>query len=181
MIRLRHLRILRTAVLVISSLFVIGACGEAPPKNTAAQDLLPNPAGYQVNNVLDIQDAIAKLAGVSALAAAQPQVTALVAAANSLTQCYQKAGAVEGRTYVKIADPFKAGVLFIVNRNLLADPNLLLACVAPRVGLRAEALQPCAKVYTLRKDNNEFYIAYAATDQEVCTTLCSALQGCTSQ
>jgi hypothetical protein len=159
---------------------LVAGCGQNTPDPTAA-NMMPNLPDYAVVEATDIQDAIAKVAGAASLAALQPQVTALIAGVSGLAKCYQDAGAAQGRAYINKQDPTLAGFVVIVNRNVLLNPATLLNCVAPRAsGLAAPAaaFQPCAKVYTLGKDNNEFYIAYAATNPTLCTAFCSQLQGC---
>jgi hypothetical protein len=163
-------------VLAICAL-TLSACSQ-PPKDTSAASMLPNLAGYTISDVADLRDAIAKVAGGSALLTGQPELTALVAGVNGLVSCYQKAGAIEGRTYVKNADPTTAGVLIIANRNALTNPANIVSCVAPGMGAQSIMIQPCAKVYTLDKDNNQFYIAYAGTNNEMCSAFCSNLGGC---
>ncbi len=167
------------AYLLLMALLV-AACGQAATTEPSAAALMPNLPGYQTADTLDIQDTITKIAGATSLGAGHPELTGLIAGINSLVACYQKAGAVQGRTYVNNADPTKAGIVVIVNRNAVTDPNTFINCVLPQgPSLRAAQLQPCAKAYTLDKDNNQFYIGYAATNPEVCQAFCSALQGCT--
>ncbi|MBX3066142.1 MAG: hypothetical protein U0528_07325 [Anaerolineae bacterium] len=171
---------LMAMLLVFAALFA--ACNNTGGvKDTSAANLMPAPAGYSITNTIDIQDTITKIAGATALGAGQPQLTAMVAAANEIAKCYQKAGAIEGRVYLKQVEPTKAGAVIIINRNLVSDPNLFLGCV----GLGnselsgAQGLTPCAYAYTLPLNNNEYYIGYVGTDVEVCHAVCSGLQGCT--
>jgi hypothetical protein len=170
----------RALTFMLIAVLVVG-CAQNTTDSTAA-NMMPNLSYYTGIQATDIQDAIAKVAGAASLAALQPQVTALIAGVSSLAKCYQDAGAVQGRAYVNNSDPTLAGFVVIVNRNVLLSPTTLLNCVAPRApaGLSAPAaaIQPCAKVYTLSKNNNEFYIAYAATNPDLCTAFCSALEGC---
>ncbi len=159
---------------------ILSACGQGTPEPSAAA-LMPNLPGYDVTDTLDIQNAISKAAAVASLGAQQPELTALIAGVNNLVNCYQQAGAVQGRTYVNHTDILKSGVVVIVNRNVVTDPNLFVNCVLPQAGprLAPTLIQPCGKTYTLDKDNNQFYIGYAATNPEVCAAFCAALQGCT--
>jgi hypothetical protein len=158
---------------------LLSACGQqAVTKEPSAAALMPNLAGYQVSDTTNIQDAITKIAAGGAALAGQPELAALVAGVNSIVACYQKAGAIESRAYVNTADVTKAGIVVIVNRNALTDPSTFINCVVPSSGLRAAVIQPCGNAYTLDKDNNQFYIGYAATNPEVCQAFCSALQGC---
>jgi hypothetical protein len=161
-------------------LALLSACGGlGVTKEPSAAALMPNLADYQVSDTANIQDAITKILGVASLGAGQPELAALVAAVNGLVSCYQKAGAIEGRTYVNKSDVSLAGVIVIVNRNSITDPNTFVNCVFPSGGPRT-AVQACGKAYVLNKDNNQFYIGYAATSPQVCQTFCSALQGCTA-
>jgi hypothetical protein len=173
---------MRVASLIVILGLVVSACDGLgqPARDDSAANLMPSPAGYTVVNTLDIQDTLAKLSGGAALAAASPQVTALIAAANAVAKCYQQAGAVEGRVMYKNAEPIKAGAIVIINRNKALDPATLVQCagsVGPNVAGVA-ALKPCAKAFTLQKDNNEFYVAFVGSDTEVCTAMCSSIQGC---
>lgn len=168
-------RFLRGPVIV---LLALAACGQPGGTDTTAASLMPQLPDYNTMDTLDIQDAITKLAGAASLGAGQPEITALVAGANGLTACYQRAGAIQGRAFVNKADPTKAGVVVIINRNRLTDPVLFLSCVAPPGAMGVMSIQPCAKAYTLKRDNNEFYIGYVATNEDVCSTFCSSLQGC---
>jgi hypothetical protein len=167
--------------LVLIIVMVAGCGGGASVRDSTAGDMMPNLSGYTITNTLDIQTAIANVVGAASLAAAQPQITGLIAAVSGLARCYQEAGAVEGRVYISREDPFLAGVIVIINRNQLLNPAVLTNCIGG--GGRQMApladIQPCARVYTLQRDNNEFYIAYVATNPEVCTAFCSGLPGCT--
>lgn len=173
---------IRMAMLVVAVLLVAGCGSGAVMRDDTAANLMPNLPGFSSQSTLDLQDAIAKIAGVASLAAAQPEITAVIAAASSLARCYQEAGAVEGRVYTRDADPLQAGLILIVNRNQLTNPALLSNCIfgqesGPSI-MAQSAIQPCANVYSLPRDNNEFYIAYVGTDPSVCAEFCSALQGC---
>jgi hypothetical protein len=179
----RYGTIIRIAVLVLIAAVIFSACGQGNvTKEPSAAALMPSLAGYSVYNTLDLQDAMAKVAGAASLGSGNPELTALVAGVSGLSSCYQKAGGIEGRAYINQADISKAGIVVVVNRNVVTDPNTFLSCVSPRRALapnNTQAQQPCAKTYTLNKDNNQYYIGYAATNSEVCQAFCAALQGCT--
>lgn len=176
----RLLTSMRMVALIAVASLVVSACDSLQPaKDDSAANLMPNIAGYTVVNTLDIQDTLSKIAGTSALLTGNPAFAAMVTAANEVSKCYQKAGAVEGRVYYGQADPSKVGAIVIINRNKVLDPALMLNCVGGREGISgAQSIQPCVKAYTLKKDNNEFYIGYVATDPEVCSAFCTSLEGC---
>src|SRR5258708_6975094 len=90
---------------------LLNACTTAANKDTSAASLMPNLTDYNVDNTLNIQDAIAKFASATTLAAGQVEISAAVTTANGLLTCYQNAGAIEGRTYVNKVDPLKAGLV----------------------------------------------------------------------
>jgi LemA protein len=71
-----------------------------------------------------------------------------------------------------------------ISPKALSDPANFANCVLGSAqGASAErpAIQPCTKSYTLKKDDNEFYIAFLATTQEMCQAFCSRLEGCAEQ
>jgi hypothetical protein len=167
------------------ALLALSACSQAPTKEPSAAALMPNLADYTTVDTLSIQDAVAKVAGAGSLGAGQPELTAAIAGVSNLVACYQKAGAIEGRVYVQTTNPTNTGIVIIVNHNVLTDPNTFAQCALPKFSAAAaqpgknQPPQPCTKAYTLDKDNNQYYIAYVATNQTVCAAFCSALQGCT--
>ena len=170
----------RSLIALILTTTILSACGQ-PTKEPSAAALMPNLPDYSIADTVDIQSAIGKVASVTSLAAAHPELAGLIAGINNLLTCYQNAGAIQGRAYVNKADALKAGIVVIINRNAVSDPNTFLNCVAPggARALRAAQIQPCAKAYTLDTAGNQYYIGYAATDAEVCQAFCSSLQGCT--
>src|SRR5215813_10350255 len=145
---------IRAFVIELVLLLVLNACGTANiTQEPSAAALLPNLTDYQMTDTLDIQDAVAKVAGVASLGAAQPELTAAIAAVSGVLSCYQQAGAIKGRTYVNKANILQAGVIVVINKNLVSDPTLLVNCALPRRAAAAPTtgttLQPCAKSYTL--------------------------------
>ena len=175
--------LIRVCVVALVAFTVAACSGLAPTKEPTAGNMMPNLADYNINDVQNIQDAIAKLTSAASLVSGQPEVTAAIAGLSSVVSCFQSAGAIQGRTYVNKSNPLYSGVVLIVNKNVLTDPQTWVNCTIPRrsaaVPQGGIQLSPCAKTYTLNKDNNTFYVAYAATDQRVCSAFCSALEGCT--
>src|SRR5689334_4372985 len=100
---------IRGVVCVTICTLTLVACAPGVTKDTSAENLLPNLPDYEVSDTTNIQDAIAKVAGGAALVAGQPEAAALVAGVSTLVNCYQQAGAIEGRTYVNKADVTTAG------------------------------------------------------------------------
>jgi len=74
-------------------LVTLAACGgkycneksHQPRRDAATRGLL-------TTDTVNIQDAIAKVAGAGSIGAGQPELTALIAGVNGLVTCYQKRG-----------------------------------------------------------------------------------------
>ena len=142
--------------------------------------LMPNLHGHQVIEGREIKDYIAGLAEGAALLSGHPELAPLIAKVDSVITCYHGAGAVNARIYSDEAFPLSSGAIAIADRNRLSDPATLFRCVGGRIlPLSAKpSLNPCAFSYTLGRDDNEFYIIYAGTTQEICHTFCVNLEGC---
>src|SRR5258708_27071778 len=122
--------------LALLALLIISACSQGSQGPTASS-LMPGLSGYQTNDTLNIQDAIAKITGVAAVGTGQPEIAAAITAINGLVSCYQQAGAVQGRSFVQSADPLKAGLIVIVDRNAVSNPKTFLSCILPKTGVAA--------------------------------------------
>jgi hypothetical protein len=162
-------------MLVVLAL-IITACNPNPGGATA---MLPNIPTANIVEGKTISEFLAGLPGGSTLKTAFPQLFSVVEYVEQVTGCYAKIGAVAVRTYSDKATPLSSGTVAIVDRNAITDPANLAACVFKRPSaLSTPDISPCAKMYTLKKDTNEFYIAYIASTQEMCAAFCSALEGC---
>jgi len=151
----------------------------------SAKDMLPDVPNSTVVEGQTITQFLAKVADGAALAAANPELIPLIQRVEASLTCYQDLGAVALRTYTDKTFPLSAGVVAIIDRKALTDPVNFANCVLGRAqspeASAMPAIDPCVKTYTLKKDDNEFYIAYIATTQEMCTAFCSKLEGCTAQ
>ena len=163
---------------LFAAALLLSAC---QPKQGSAKDLLPNVPNTTVVEGQTVTQFLAKLADGAALAAANPELIPVIQRIETSASCYQNVGAVALRTYTDKTFPLAAGIVAIVDRNALTDPANFLNCVVkPQPGVEAaQTLEPCAKTYTLKKDDNEFYVAFVATTPQMCETFCSKLEGCT--
>jgi len=165
-------------------LIVVIAVSGCTSQKGSAQDLLPDVPNSTVVEGQTITQFLAKAADGAALAAANPELIPLIQRVESSLTCYQGLGAAALRTYTDKDFPLSAGVVAIIDRNALTNPANFANCVLGRAQAEASAvpsIDPCTKTYTLKKDNNEFYIAYIATTKEMCNAFCSKLEGCTGQ
>ena len=150
----------------------------------SAKDLLPNVPNTTVVEGQTITQFLAKAADGAALVAANPELIPLIQRVEASLTCYQDLGAVALRTYTDKSFPLSAGIVAIIDHKALTDPANFANCVLGRAQGAETAIptiEPCLKTYTLKKDNNEFDIAYVATTQEMCQAFCSQLEGCTNQ
>jgi len=164
--------------LMFAAVILLSAC---QPKQGSAKDLLPDVPNTTVVEGQTVTQFLAKLADGAALAAANPELIPIIERIETSANCYQNVGAVALRTYTDKAFPLSAGIVAIVDRDAVTDPANFLSCVVkpqPGVETSAPTLEPCAKTYTLKKNENEFYIAYIATTPQMCETFCSKLEGC---
>ncbi len=169
-------------VLVASSI----VCGGQPDGEPPAIEMMPDLAGYRVVEGELLTDYISKASGGAALLAGQPELAAAVLVVDQIISCYQEIGAARVQLYANEEMPLSAGAVAIADRNALTDPVNLFKCIAPVAFEAGEAdapqfqIQPCSASYTLSRDDNEFYIIYAGTTEEICHTFCAELEGCTA-
>ncbi len=149
----------------------------------SAKDMLPNVPNTTVVEGQTITQFLAKTADGASLATANPALIPLIQRVEATLTCYQDLGAVALRTYTDKQFALSAGIVAIVDRKALTDPTNFANCVLGRAqGAEAAAptIAPCAKSYTLKKNDNEFDIAFIATTKEMCQAFCSQLEGCTA-
>lgn len=154
---------------------------EVPP----AAEMLPDLPDHTVVEGQTLTEYIGSLTEGAALLAGRPDLAALALGVDKFIGCYQDVGAVQARVYSNKENPLSAGAVAIADRNALLDPRNLLACLKPTLesgeaGIQSFAIEPCSASYTLSRDNNEFYILYAGTTQEICQAFCAQLEGCTA-
>jgi hypothetical protein len=152
------------------------------PSGPSAAGLMPTLDAYNMITGESLTNAISKLGDGAALLAGHPELALLIEAVDGVMGCYQEVEAVSARLYSAKDDPLGAGVIAIVDRNRMLDPNTFTKCVLGQEsdGMRAMSadIQICANTYVHRQDNNEYYILYAATKAQVCADFCGALAGC---
>lgn len=178
----------RVLVMLIAVAILMGAAGlilgitQQNPDVPPAEELLPDLQGYSTVEGELLTDYISKLSGGAALLAGQPELALAIAAVDQVIGCYQEVGAVKARAYSDQNAPLSAGIVAVGDRNELLDPANLFKCVAPAIPDGAQPdmppIQMCSASYTLAREDNKFYIIYAGTTEEICTTFCTALEGC---
>ncbi len=162
--------------IIALTLIVTVAC---TPTAGGATAMLPDVPNTTVVEGQSITDFIAKLADGASLAAGNPQLILLIEKMQSSLGCLQQIGAVAVRTYTDKTFPLSAGIVAVVDRNAVTNLANLQQCLTGGAGAAAvPTVQPCAQSWTLKRDDNEFYIAYLASTAEMCAAFCSQLDGC---
>lgn len=171
--------------IILLSLIVVGLLAACQTQQGQARNMLPNVPNTTVVEGETITQFLAKIADGAALAAANPELIPVIQRVETSLTCYQGLDAVALRTYTDKTFPLSAGIIAIIDRKALTDPGNFANCVLGRAqspdASALPTIEPCVKTYTLKKDDNEFYIAYLATTKEMCTAFCSQLEGCTEQ
>ena len=172
-------------VVILSGCDFISGLLEPMPENPPAAEMLPVLPDHTVVEGQTLTEYIGTLAEGAALLTGHPEMAALALGVDKFIGCYQDVGAVQARVYSNKENPVSAGAVAIADRNALLDPKNLLACLRPVVeaddaSAMGLAIEPCSASYTLARDDNEFYILYAGTTQEICQAFCTQLEGCTA-
>lgn len=160
---------------------LLGTSTGTPP----AVEMLPELPNHTVVEGQLLTDYISTLSEGAALLAGQPHLAALIAGVDQIVSCYQEVGAAQARVYSNEVTPLSAGTVAIADKNALLNPTNLLKCVGPLASpgdttTQMVDIKPCSASYTLEKDDNEFYIIYAGTTEEICQAFCAQLEGCTA-
>ncbi len=155
------------------------------PETPPAVEMLPDLPNHTVIEGQTLTDYLGTLSEGATLLTGQPEMAALFLGVDKFIGCYQDVGAVQARVYSNKENPLSAGAVAIADRNALLNPKNLLACLKPTpeaggASIQTFGIEPCSASYTLSRDNNEFYILYAGTTQEICQAFCAQLEGCTA-
>lgn len=170
---------------VLSGCEFLSGLLQPTPEIPPAAEMLPDLPDHTVVEGQTLTEYLGSLAEGASLLAGRPDLAALALGVDKFIGCYQDVGAVQARVYSNKENPLSAGAVAIADRNALLDPRNLLACLKPTVesgeaGIQSFAIEPCSASYTLTQEDNEFYILYAGTTQEICQAFCAQLEGCTA-
>ena len=171
---------MRIWAVTLTTLLIAVAC-TSPGSTGQAASMLPDVPNTTIVQGQTISEYISSLASGGSLLTGNPPLAAAIEFAQGAINCYQEIGAVAVRIYSDNAFPLSSGMVAIVDRNAITDLGNLARCLGGGAGVEAQAtIQACAHSYTLKKDDNEFYIAYVGTTLEMCQAFCTRLEGCTA-
>ena len=171
--------------LLVGALAACDAIGGGPTGDTrsdieAAQNYLPNIAGYSATDADSLVDAISATSGGASLLSGNPVLAGAIAKIDDVIQCYQDVGAVAAHIYTPgnlegvTSGDVSAGVVAIINQTRIRD-NFVACALGQRSsseGFSAQSaeLQPCGGTGDFTINDERLTYLYAATAQNLCDT-----------
>lgn len=163
-------------LLAACTLGATGPTGDSASDPQAAQNLLPNLAGYTRTNADSITDAVTSVGGSASLITGNALVAAAIARIDSMIQCYQDVGAVAAQVYtqgditsVVSGEVPKVGAVAVVNQDRLSR-NFLNCTIGSAESLSAQGaeIQPCGGSGSKQVGGETIHYVYAGTAPEFC-------------
>jgi hypothetical protein len=167
-------------------LLVIAGCtlgstaptGDTSNDPSAAQQFLPNLAGYNRTNAESLTSAVTSISGGAALISGNPLLAALITRIDTMMQCYQNVGAVAASVYTQAdlgqilaGQVPRLGAVAVINQDRLS--RNFLNCVIGGGGAAAQAvsIEPCAGSGSIVVNNETITYIYGGTDPSFCTSV----------
>lgn len=159
-------------IIVMVTVSACSATGNTANDANSAQRLLPNLAAYNANDVDTAIDGAFTAAGGAALAGGQIQVTAAVAKAEQVLQCFQDRGAVAAKFYNE-KNPSgiipKVGAVLVINQTRI-NQELLNCALGGQEGFSSQsvAVEPCTGSDTFTYQGDSISYIYVGSDPAIC-------------
>jgi len=146
--------------------------GNTAQDANSAQRLLPNLAAYTATDVdTAVDGAFTAIAG-AALASGQIPVSAAVAKADQLIECFQDRGAIAAKFYTENAQSSvipKVGAVLVINQTRINQEILNCALGGQNRSFSAQAVvEPCASSGAFNYQGDDISYLYVGSDPEVC-------------
>lgn len=157
-------------------LTIITACSDTGNTSTdalSAQRLLPNLADYAATDVDTTIDGAFAAVGGAALVGGQIGITAFVAKAEQILQCFQDRGAIAAKFYSQ-RDPNntipQVGAVLVINQSRINQEMINCALGGQEESLAAQSLniEPCASAGSMTYEGDRISYIYAGSHPEVC-------------
>lgn len=170
------MKMLRPLVIIIVVLPLLSACsdtGNSPNDAASAQRLLPNLAAYSATDVdTTIDGAFAAFGGASLLSG-QVGVTAVLAKAEQILQCFQDRGALAAKFYRQLDSTVtapKIGGALVLNQSRINQEmiNCLLGGQEGNASAQAFEIEPCASAGSLTYEGDNISYVYVGSHPDVC-------------
>ncbi len=162
--------------LLMMLMLLCAACSDTGNTATdalSAQRLLPNLADYAATDVDTTIDGAFAAVGGAALVGGQIGVTAFVAKAEQILQCFQDRGAIAAKFYSQ-TDPDntipQVGAVLIINQSRINQEMINCALGGQEEAISAQNLNidPCASAGTITYEGDTISFVYAGSHPDVC-------------
>ena len=159
--------------LLLPLLSACGDTGNAANDANSAQRLLPNIAGYTASDVDTSMDSAFAAIGGAALMGGQFGITAAIAKAEQILQCFQDRGALAARFYqqsdTSLTAP-KVGASLVINQSRINQEliNCALGGQEDTESAQTFSIEPCASAGTLTYDGDTISYVYVGSHPDVC-------------
>ena len=171
------MKLLRALALYCLLLPILSACsdtGNAANDARSAQRLLPNLAAYTATNVDTSVDGAFAAVGGAALMGGQIGITAAIAKAEQILQCFQDRGALAAKFYQSAESTLtapKVGGTLVINQSRVSQEliNCALGGQEDNASAQTFAIEPCASAGTLTYQGDAISYIYVGSHSDVCT------------
>ena len=170
------MRLPRVFALLILLLPVLSACGDTGNEAgdaQSAQRLLPNLADYSASDIDATVDGAFAAVGGAALVGGQFGLTAIIAKAEQILQCFQDRGALAARFYqhsdTSLTAP-KIGASLVINQSRVNQEliNCALGGQEDSASAQSFGIEPCASAGTLTYEGDTISYVYVGSYPDVC-------------
>lgn len=152
--------------------------GDKSSDSSAAQQFLPNLAGYNRTNADSLTSAVSSVSGGAALISGNPLLAALIARIDTMMQCYQSVGAVAASVYTQVdigqvlaGEMPRLGAVAVINQDRLSRNFLNCVVGGGAASAQAASIQPCGGSGSKVVNNETITYIYGGTDPSFCTSV----------
>ncbi len=161
---------------LLMAIMLLGACGDTGNEADdakSAQRLLPNLVGFSASDIDATVDGAFAAVGGAALMGGQFGLTAVIAKAEQILQCFQDRGALAARFYqhsdTTLTAP-KIGASLVINQSRVNQELVNCALGGQEEGASAQnfSIEPCASAGTLGYEGDTISYVYVGSHPDVC-------------
>ena len=166
-------RVVALLALMLPLLSACGDTGNEADDAKSAQRLLPNLVDYSASDIDATVDGAFAAVGGAALMGGQFGLTAVIAKAEQILQCFQDRGALAARYYqhsdTSLTAP-KIGASLVINQSRVNQEliNCALGGQEDNASAQTFSIEPCASAGTLNYEGDTISYVYVGSHPDVC-------------
>ncbi|MCE2473315.1 MAG: hypothetical protein J4G18_15760 [Anaerolineae bacterium] len=170
---MKHLRIFALLSLLLILAVACSETGNTPNDATSAQRLLPNLAAYSATDVDTTVDGAFAAFGGASLLSGQVGITAVLAKAEQILQCFQDRGALAAKFYRQLDSTVtapKIGGALVLNQSRINQEviNCILGGQEGKSSAQAFEVEPCASAGSFEYEGDNISYVYVGSHPDVC-------------